>query len=435
MKYTSIICLGVFAVIVVLIGLPHGAYAAPSDATPFGGTVRDEFGVNIHFTKPEVGELDMLSNAGFGVIRMDFSWHDTEQQKGVYDFSSYDSLVADLEKHRIRPLFILDYGNPLYNNGGNVTTDDVRSAFTRWAVVAVKHFQGRRIIWEMWNEPNWSDWGTPDKGDGYAKLAVSVGQALQQACPNETYIGPALGGTDPDFLQTCLKDGALNYWKAVSCHPYRPWNPEQADDEIHKLQSLIAYYEPAGAHIPLISGEWGWSVMPVKQVYSYVSTEALQATYLDRQLLNNLYLGIPLSIWYDWRDDHDRPEDTEANFGLVHNAYHAGQIPVFDPKPSYFAAKTLLSLIGDFTYAHSIPVTGSQDAYALVFTRASDRRYAAWTTSLNPEPILLAVPSGMYTIVDMYGKVVKIAGADSKGLAMTVAADPQFVLLGAHPGN
>jgi hypothetical protein len=34
--------------------------------------VTDGFGVNIHFTQPKAGELEMLAAAGFKWVRMDF---------------------------------------------------------------------------------------------------------------------------------------------------------------------------------------------------------------------------------------------------------------------------------------------------------------------------------------------------------------------------
>ena len=48
-----------------------------------------EHGTNIHFTNPESGVAQEMSQA-FGIIRMDFSWQGTEQKKGIYNFDSYD---------------------------------------------------------------------------------------------------------------------------------------------------------------------------------------------------------------------------------------------------------------------------------------------------------------------------------------------------------
>ena len=54
---------------------------------------------------------------------------------------------------------------------------------------------------------------------------------------------------------------------------------------------------------PHLSGEWGYSVIPAGKTYSFVTSDAQQASYFDREMLWNAMNGIPLSIWYDWRND------------------------------------------------------------------------------------------------------------------------------------
>src|ERR1041385_7785944 len=58
-------------------------------------------GVNIHFADPQMGEIEMIANAGFRWIRMDFKWDATEKARGRYDFSAYDRLLASLRQHRM----------------------------------------------------------------------------------------------------------------------------------------------------------------------------------------------------------------------------------------------------------------------------------------------------------------------------------------------
>src|SRR5206468_2038451 len=109
---------------------------------------------NIHFYASRPGEMEMLAAAGFKWVRMDLSWAGTERRKGEYDFSACDTLVASLEKHGLKAILILDYGNRLYDDERSPATDASRTAFAKWAVAGVKHFQGRGFLWEMWNESN-----------------------------------------------------------------------------------------------------------------------------------------------------------------------------------------------------------------------------------------------------------------------------------------
>src|ERR1041385_7201852 len=116
--------------------------------------VTEGLGVSIHFTESKPGEVKMIADAGFHWVRTDFIWEDTERERGRYDFSPYDRLLKELDANNLRALFILDYGNPLYTDGKSVRTPEARSAFARWAVAAAKHFSGRGVVWEIFNEPN-----------------------------------------------------------------------------------------------------------------------------------------------------------------------------------------------------------------------------------------------------------------------------------------
>src|SRR5215510_4193174 len=130
--------------------------------SPVNSTIDQNFGVNIHFTDPQPGEVKMIADAGFRWVRMDFKWDLTEPGPGRYDFSPYERLLKALAPFGLRAMFILDYGNPIYGEGAP-RTEDARQAFARWAVAAARHFADRGVIWEVYNEPNNpAFWQTPD---------------------------------------------------------------------------------------------------------------------------------------------------------------------------------------------------------------------------------------------------------------------------------
>jgi len=299
----------------------------------------DGLGVNIHFTHAKPGELEMIRAAGFKWVRMDFTWAATEKVKGKYDFSPYDQLLADLDKHGMHALLILDYGNPLYADPGETMpithragTDEFRNAYAKWAAAAVKHFAGRGCIWEIWNEPNIKNfWAPAPSAAEYVALAKAATSAIHEAAPGEPLIGPACSGINLVFLAACFQGGLLKDWSAVSVHPYRQNDPGTVAADYARLRNLIKLYEPAGK--PIISSEWGYST-------SWKGfDEGKQAKYLKTEFSTNIVSGIPLSIWYDWRDDGVTLDDPEHRFGLVRHDYHAGGSPVFDPKPAYDAMK------------------------------------------------------------------------------------------------
>lgn len=295
-----------------------------------------EFGVNIHFTRQTPGELAMIRATGFKWVRMDFVWGAIEREKGTYDFSAYDGLVADLEKAGLRAYFILDYANRHYDGGLSPHSEEGRAAFAKWAAAGVKRFAGRGYVWEMWNEPNISFWKPKPDVTNYIALALATGKAIREAAPAEAYVGPATSLIDLKFIEPCLRAGLLNYWDAVSVHPYRQEAPMNVTNEYAQLRALIAKHAPPGRVIPVLSGEWGYSA--VWKNYD----EAKQAERVTQQFTVNRAENIPISIWYDWHDDGRDPKEAEHHFGLVAHEKTGDEKQPFKPKPAHEAARKFL---------------------------------------------------------------------------------------------
>jgi hypothetical protein len=352
---------------------------------------------------------------------MDFSWGGTERRPGEYDFSEYDRLLASLEAQKLRALFILDYGNELYEKESGVATEVGRRAFSRWAAAAAVHFKGHGILWEIWNEPNGGFWKPKANVDDYAALALAAAKAIRAAAPGEAVIGPATSGVDLQFAESCFQAGLLDWWDAVSVHPYRQSAPESAAADYQKLRGLIARYAPKGKSIPIISGEWGYS--SAWQNFD----EATQGQMLARQWLVNLANHIPLSIWYDWHDDGSDPKEPEHHFGTVAKAYHAGGSPVYEPKPAFLAAKTLTSVLTGFHFTKRLAL-GQPDDYALLFRQGDEMRLAVWTASPKPQPVRIRSSPGEFGVITHTGEPGKTIIADESGLVFTPKQGPQYLI-------
>jgi len=397
-----------------------GCWIAPVGAA----TVEQSLGVNIHFTDPRPGEVEMIANAGFHWVRMDFKWDLTERARGKYDFSDYDRLLKELDAFKIRALFILDYGNPLYTEAKSVRTPVAREAFVKWAVAAAKHFAARGIVWEVFNEPNVAMFWPPQPNvDEYKPLAADVGRAFRTALPDEQLIGPATSTIDFRFLDSCFKSKLLDDWSSVSVHPYRQTSPETAASEYTRLREMIRTYRagPNQSQPSVISSEWGYSSAWPRM------NEETQAVMLSRTFLTNVANGIPISIWYDWRDDGNDPNDPEDHFGLVRNSYRSGQTPVYDPKPAYFAAKTFVNVLGGFSFQERLNI-GSADDYVLVFSRNGERRFVTWTTAPLTRRVLMKNITGEYSVLSVTGQslagIMPISGA----LSLELTSTPKYLI-------
>ena len=398
----------------------------PSNVIP------DGLGYNIHFTDAKPGEMEMLADSGATIIRMDFGWGGTEREKGVYDFSAFERLTDSLEKHNIRPLYILDYSNRHYDQGLSPYTDEGRAAFAKWAAAAAIHFKDRGILWEMYNEPNIHFWKPEPKPDDYIKLALETGKAIREAAPNELYIGPATSEIDLDFLEKCFQAGLLEYWDAVSVHPYRQKAPETVIAEYAKLRWMIDKYAPEGKHIPILSAEWGYS-----SAWGNYNDDT-QGKMLPRQWMVNLACDVPISIWYDWHNDGTDPKEPEHHFGTTNFEYHEGRTPVYDPKPSYMAAKTFTETFRGFKYNKRIVVenvkgplpilAGVPETFVLLFANDTDVRLAAWTTAKEPQTIVIPCSPGDFKAISYLGEELPDLVADENGLIVTVTDGPVYLI-------
>jgi len=370
--------------------------------------VPDCLGVNIHFTGRQDKHVAKIAEGGFRFIRMDFAWSRIETKKGEYDFKPYEELVQSLSEHGIRPLFILDYGNDLYDQG-SPHTDEGRAAFARFAAAGVAHFKGKGIIWELWNEPNISIFWKPEpKAEDYAKLAEVVYPAVKKADPDALLIAPALAVYDFKYLEEAFKLGLLKHLDAVSVHPYGSAKPEDAYKYYETVRALMQKYGPKGKRIPIISGEWGYSAVRGLTVDH-------QAQFIAREFLVNLANGIALSIWYDWIDDGPDPEEKEHHYGTMYRD--------LTEKPAYKAMQMLAAQLQGYRFAARLD--SADNDYLLLFTRGTRTCLAAWTTG-DAHKIKLPVDVQKFTNAGLLGEKAELEARNGR-LELELSGSVRYV--------
>jgi hypothetical protein len=417
--------------VLLLTAAPVAAAELPELVLPEG------VGVNIHFARGHGKDLDRIAAAGFKIVRMDFAWAATERKKGEYDWSAYDDLTVDLEQRGLRPWYILDYSNALYEDAVTVpdpvthkTRRDIASpqhpesvaAFARWAAAAAKHFQGRHVLWEIWNEPNIGFWKPRPDAMQYATLCLAACKAIRAADPQATIVGPATSEVPTAFLERLFVLGVLADLDAVSVHPYRPYRkpPETAAEDYRNLRRLIERHAPSGRkQLPILSGEWGYATDT-----RGVSPET-QAAYLVRMQLANLLAGVPVSIWYDWKDDGPDPAEREHNFGVVKQD--------LEPKPAYLAARTLTHALAGYRIARRLDTGDTQDFVLLLTNNTGQRKLAIWTKG-KPHAVTLdgLEPLGKVTGTTITGEAFTPKVVDKK-LVLDLTESPRYLVLESKP--
>ncbi|MBN1997048.1 cellulase family glycosylhydrolase [candidate division KSB1 bacterium] len=403
----------------------------PDAALP-GKNIPAALGFNIHITGP-LRDVNRIHESGVKFVRKDLFWNGIEKVRGVYNFAEYDFLVDALEQRGIRILFILCYGNPLYPWPEN--TEEGRDAYAKFAAEAVRHFKGRNILWEIWNEPNvkhfWrgeADHNSDEFADQYVELVKKAVPAMREADPDCYILAGAvscLWVNSFNWLDRCLEQGLLSTSvNALSVHPYGFARPE--------LTIEAGYGEGYGYLRRLLSQHGVSEIFPVLNTEvgydadaEYLGPPELrlehQAWHFVRQHLVDLMCGIRLTIWYNWNDDH--------GFRLVNDDMSA--LPVFT------ACLTMTQLLNGYHYAGRL-ATDSDFDYILTFEKEpSERKLVCWTTphgrDSTPEKavnhqvsVTVSAGADSVAVYDLYGTKSQLAVNDGK-ISVQLRGSPQYV--------
>lgn len=373
-------------------------------------------GVSIH---PGLKEQDIkaISDAGFDTVRIDIFWSNVEKQKGVYDYKNtgYDELDHLLTKYNLKPYYILAYSNPLYEDGRFIKTERSREAFNKFVTATVNRYKNQNVIWEIWNEPNLElFWESQPSEDDYFKLVQMVAPTIKSLDDTGKVVAPALAGLHTKsmaWLEQLLSKGTLNYIDAISVHPYRDYPPESVSQDYAKLRKMIKKY--TNREIPVISGEWGYSTAG-----AYKLNEKEQADHLVRMFLINMANDIPLSIWYDWKNDGLDKNNKEHNFGLMWYSSN--------PKLSFLAMQTLSRTMEGYTFVTKLE-TEDPSNYILKFKNQNGKQIIVfWTTDSNHNSNI-PIDSGKGQIVSMLGAVRNVEWKNE--VELNFSSSPGYLII------
>ncbi len=227
---------------------------------PINHTDVSPYGINT-FLQQEVEvvkrdrSLQMISEAGFKMIRQQFEWADIEvggrgdftdrrndlngdgtidDSDAISAWAKYDNIVDLAEKYGIQIQARLDNppkwsrANP--DAGDKAPPDDYQD-FVNFAVAVAERYQGRIRYYQIWNEPNANEeWGKqPVNPEAYTDLLCRTYAALKAVDPNLVVISGPLSPTvelternlnDFIFLQRMYDAGAKDCFDVMSAQGY-----------------------------------------------------------------------------------------------------------------------------------------------------------------------------------------------------------------------
>jgi hypothetical protein len=411
----------------------HIDAAAQAEAPPpESSELPPRLGVNIHLLHDDHA-LDLAHAAGFEFVRMDMLWADVER-RGRYRFFPYDRLLRALEARGMGVLWILDYGHPDHGGSTPRRPADV-AAFGRFAEAAAEHFKGRNVRYEIWNEPNVSQfWEPSPNASEYAILLKEAVAAIRRADASAKVSSGGLSRFDAAFLSGAVDPSLAAGLTAIGVHPYPKTGPETIAPEIGNLREWVA--RSLGQHVEIWDTEWGYSSANAPEgAPSNGHTEEgrrRQASLSVREILTVWTVGLPLAVWYDLRDDGTDPANPEHNYGLLDSSGNE--------KPAIKAIGTLMSVVSGRKYAGMVPET-PQGIHAMRMDGSTDTILIVWTDQMDGRRRIEYPIRDLISATDLMGQAVKSKEAHSGQARVEIddAAGPIYLLwrsgsrAGLHP--
>lgn len=181
-------------------------------------------------------DKDFADMEGMGVqwVRFDIAWNQIQSGgSSSYNWAPFDNVVNAARQHNLKILGILDYAPTWAQQsscaGQFACPPNGTSSFTTFVTSAVNHYKPLGVsYWEIWNEPNISEfWLTPNPSS-YTALLRAAYTAIKDTDPSATVIsaGMASAATDGtnytqyDFIKGMYAAGAHGYFDALGDHPY-----------------------------------------------------------------------------------------------------------------------------------------------------------------------------------------------------------------------
>jgi polysaccharide biosynthesis protein PslG len=279
------------------------------------------------------GDYVRMKTGGVGTVRVVLQWSAIESaEKGTYDWSSSDQLLAEVARAGLEPVATV-FGTPqLYASDPSYAPTDDSKTFDAWTrfvkAAAARYGTGGDFWsafesenpdaspqpireWEIWNEPNSSTfWSPTPDPDDYATMIKRSARAIDGVEPDAQVISGGMFATPQsdgaitsyDFLAQLFGDsGVDDAIDVVGIHPYGP-DVEAVTRQVEKTRQVL---DEAGTDAPMWVTEIGWGSDPkpgndlskTPEEQAKLLSESFEALYGSRD-----EWGIAGVIWYTWHD-------------------------------------------------------------------------------------------------------------------------------------
>lgn len=320
--------------------------------------------------------LQLLQAAGVDSVRDDAYWSSAEPRRGLMKIEpSWQTFLSQAQEHRLRPLLVLGYGDPFYDNYAKPRKPLVRDAYGNYVSFVTRQLADSVDFYEVWNE--W-DKENPVDSDFAKDYSVLVQEAARRIRTNQRPMVILAGavtsqGMDLGFADRLVESGILNVVDGLSLHPYvhcradERNTPENWIAWLRRISEDLKDKTKNKTAVPLYLTEMGWPSNEGR----CGGDEKTQAAFLARSFfLAQTMPNIKGMWWNGLLNDGPDATDPEQNFGLLTQDLGV--------KQAYLTLKAISPTLHQFRYdAEKSREIDSQ--YLLRFARGSDQIMVAWT--------------------------------------------------------
>ena len=386
--------------------------------SPFGmGVYLNRYGGNEEGLAEMEQAAQYARDAGVKWSREDFSWDRIERERGKFDWTFYDNLVACAKRNGISVCGIACY----WSSWTKPYTAEGIQDYLNYLRAMVRHYRWDIHYWEIWNEPNIFFWQGPK--EMYAELLIKSYAVIKQEHPDAHVLGLSTAGVDTRFIDRML--ALKTPFDILTIHPYRPTLDDLGFiNELKKVSDQVRL--PDGTRRPVWLTEMGWATHTphntLRQDFAPTSLRS-QAELLARSYLCAIVSGVePRTFWYDFRNDGDDPIYFEHQMGIVYSD--------FRPKPAYAAYAVLTEVLKGKRLGKQL--TTPSDIIAYRFTSDSSNAgdvIAIWAPKTTCQ-IDLPVSGEKVIRVNAIGERSELKAVGGTVHLNLRAGSPEYILVG-----
>jgi polysaccharide biosynthesis protein PslG len=306
--------------------------------TPAGPAGPPQLGMCVNLMNADAAtvsrEFDLMAAMKVTWIRTDFDWSGIESQRGQFNWDYPDRVVREASARGINVIALMAY-TPAWARPPGTTTHvppDQVADYANFARAAAERYAPLGVrTWEIWNEPNTSDfWQPRPDPDRYGQLFRATAEAVRGVDPGATLLTAGLtrGADSADgttisqltYLDRLYANGSAQLASAIAIHPYSfPWLPSEHPralvggfHDLPVLHDLMVRHGDGGKKIWIT--EFGAATGTALGAVS--GTDQAGTIVQARRQVQFWDWAGPL-IYYELRDEGTDRNDLQQNFGVL----------------------------------------------------------------------------------------------------------------------